>query len=255
MKELNNTVLAIVAHPDDAEILCAGTLALLKDRGWHIELATMTPGDCGTTSLSRQEISSIRKAEAAKAANLIDANYTCLECADVFVLYDRENILKTIDLIRKIRPKIVLTMSPSCYMVDHEMTSKLVQTACFSAGIVNIKTDNSAPFFYTPYLYYMDPMEGKDKFGQEIKPSFIVDISSKINIKEQMLACHASQREWLRAHHGMDEYIIAMKSFSALRGLQISTQYAEGFRQHLGHAFPNDNILGAELSNLLYVNT
>ena len=254
MTKINNTILAIVAHPDDAEILCAGTLALLKDRGWHIELATMTPGDCGTTTRSRSEISTIRKAEATKAAALLEANYTCLECDDVFVLYDRETILKTIALIRKTRPKIVLTMSPSCYMVDHEMTSKLVQTACFSAGIVNITTEQIEPFFYTPYLYYMDPLEGKDKFGQQIKPGFIIDISSKIQVKEQMLACHASQRDWLRDHHGMDEYIIAMKSFSAIRGSQIAAPYAEGFRQHIGHAFPQDNILEAALGDLLHVN-
>jgi N-acetylglucosamine malate deacetylase 1 len=43
----NKTVLCIGAHPDDAEFLCAGTLALLHERGWQIHIATVTPGDCG----------------------------------------------------------------------------------------------------------------------------------------------------------------------------------------------------------------
>ena len=253
MNDTNKTILVLVAHPDDAEILCAGTLAQLKEKGWQIEMATMTPGDCGTTTFSREEIGRIRKQEAADAASLLGANYNCLECDDVFVLYDRPSLLKTIALIRKTRPQIVMTMSPSCYMVDHEITSKLVQTACFSAGIVNIKTEGAEPYFYTPHLYYLDAMEGKDKFGQAIKPGMIVDISDKIGMKEEMLACHASQRTWLREHHGMDEYIIAMKAFSSHRGEQIGVAYGEGFRQHLGHAFPQDNILQAELGDLVHV--
>lgn len=251
MIEVNDTVLAIVAHPDDAELTCAGTLALLKDRGWKIEMATMTPGDCGTSSLSREEISSIRKKEAAAAASLLDASYHCLDCDDIFILYDKPTILKTTALIRKIRPKMVFTMSPSCYMVDHEITSRLVQTACFSSGIKNIETEGTDPFFFTPYLYYVDAMEGKDKFGAAIDPSMIVDISSVMDTKEEMLKQHDSQRSWLRAHHGMDEYVISMKSFSAGRGTMIPANYGEGFRQHLGHAFPQNNLLKETLGDIV----
>lgn len=243
-------VLAIVSHPDDAELLCAGTLALLKDRGWQVVMATMTPGDGGTATLSREEISAIRKAEAAKAAALLDAPYHCLECNDIFVMYDKTTLLKVIGLVREVRPRMVITMSPQCYMVDHEMTSKLVQTACFSAGVKNIET-NSAAFHYIPHLYYADAMEGKDRLGQPVKPSMVVDISDKIDLKEAMLVCHASQREWLRAHHGMDEYVNAMRTSGAARGRSVGIAYGEGFRQHLGHAFPQENLLAAELGDLV----
>ncbi|WP_149524296.1 PIG-L deacetylase family protein [Sphingobacterium hotanense] len=252
MTNTNKTVLAIVAHPDDAEISCAGTLALLKDKGWNVVMATMTPGDCGTTVHSRAEISKIRKQEAADAAAMLDADYHCLECNDVFVMYDRETIVKAIALIRKTKPSVVITMSPSCYMVDHEMTSKIIQTACFSAGIMNIETEGLEPYFYTPHLYYVDAMEGKDRFGKPVEPGLIVDISSKIQLKEDMLACHASQRNWLRDHHGMDEYIIAMKSFGEKRGKEINASYGEGYRQHLGHAYPQNNILKEELGDLVH---
>ena len=69
-----------------------------------------------------------------------------------------------------------------------------------------------------------------------------------MNIKEKMLAAHDSQRSWLMEHHGMDEYIISMKNFSANRGEKMGVKYAEGFRQHLGHAYPQDNILKKELN-------
>lgn len=254
MNEDNNkTVLAIVTHPDDAEFLCAGTLALLKEKGWHIEIATMTAGDCGSMEYSREEISNIRKREAAAAAELLNAKYHCLECDDIFLMYDRQTLLKTISLIRKVKPKLVLTMSPSCYMVDHEITSHLVQTACFAAGIVNIKIEDTAPYYYIPYLYYLDPMEGKDKFGKKVKAGTIVNISDTMEIKEKMLMCHESQRSWLMAHHGMDQYILSMKELSKKRGIEISTKFAEGFRQHLGHAFPQDNILKQELNEFAVV--
>lgn len=245
-------VLAVVAHPDDAEFLCAGTLALLKERGWTIEIATMTAGDCGTRELSPDKISNIRKAEAAKSAQLLDAGYHCLEFNDVFIMYDRPSLLKVIALVRRIRPTLVLTMSPTCYMVDHEMTSKLVQTATFAAGMANVKTKGAVPYFYVPHLYYMDPMEGKDKFGKIIEPGIVVDISSVINTKEEMLRCHDSQRQWLLDHHGMDQYLESMKQFSADRGTLIDVSFGEGFRQHLGHGYPQDDILLEELSEFIY---
>lgn len=240
-------VLAVVAHPDDAEFLCAGTLALLKQRGWQIELATMTAGECGTRELSPEEISEIRKGEAAEAAGLLDAGYHCLECPDVFIMYDRPTLLKAIELIRTVKPDLVFTMSPSCYMVDHEMTSKIVQTATFAAGMVNIETA-TPPFFRIPHLYYLDAMEGKDKFGREVEPGFVVDITPVIDLKEQMLRRHDSQRQWLLDHHGMDKYLETMKQMSANRGEMVDVAYGEGFRQHLGHAYPQDNILEVELT-------
>jgi hypothetical protein len=64
--------------------------------------------------------------------------------------------------------------------------------------------------------------------------------------KTEMLACHASQREWLRAHHGMDEYVEAMRRHSAWRGQQAGTAAAEAFIQHRGHSYPQNDLL-AEL--------
>ena len=64
----HKTVLAFFAHPDDAEILCAGTLIRLADAGWKIHIATATPGDCGTMDHSAHDIASIRTTEAKAAA-------------------------------------------------------------------------------------------------------------------------------------------------------------------------------------------
>ncbi len=244
------TVLSFGAHPDDAEFMCAGTLALLHKRGWQVHIATMTPGDCGTVEHSREQISKIRKAEAAEAAAVLDGTYHCLECGDAFIMYDRPTLLKAIELVRKVRPTIVLTLSPSDYMVDHETASKLAQTACFCCGVVNIQTPGAQPFEPVPYLYYADPIEGKDKFGAEVRPGLVVDITGVMEIKERMLCCHRSQRNWLLKHHGMDDYLLMMRAFAEKRGSLIGTVFAEGFRQHLGHAYPQDDLLEAELGKL-----
>jgi LmbE family N-acetylglucosaminyl deacetylase len=246
---MTKNVLGIFAHPDDAEIICAGTLPLLKKHGWSVHIATMAKGDKGTYDRSREEISLIRKAEAINAAESIGGTYHCLEFDDVYILYNRETINKTTALMRKIRPAIVFTASPSDYMIDHEITSLIVQTACFSCGIVNMEVQEES-YEPIPYLYYCDPLEGKDKFGKQIEPSTFVDITSEILIKEKMLSFHKSQQGWL-LNHQQSEYILSMKRFAEKRGAEINTRYAEGFRQHLGHGYPQNNILKEILGDLV----
>ncbi len=68
-----------------------------------------------------------------------------------------------------------------------------------------------------------------------------------------MLGCHESQRNWLLKHHKVDEYILAMKRFAEQRGSEINVKYAEGFRQHLGHGYPQDNVLADILGNLVVI--
>lgn len=251
-RQMNKKVLSLFAHPDDAEFSCAGTLALLNQSRWDIHIATMTSGDCGTTKLSSEEISRIRRQEAAGSAEILKGTFHCLECDDMFIMYDRPTLLKVIEILRKIKPAIVFTHSPADYLTDHENTSRLVWTGCFSAGMRNIEIAGTKPFETVPYLYYADPFEGKDKFGTEIKPSVLIDITTVIDIKEKMLCCHKSQRNWLLEHHGMDEYVESMKRFCRLRGRIINKDYAEGFRQHLGHGFGQDNILKRQLPGRVY---
>ncbi len=239
--------LSICSHPDDAEFVCTGTMALLKKAGWMIHIASMTAGDAGSATLSAAEISAIRRKEGANAAKVLDAQYHCLECEDVFIMYDKPTLLKVIELLRKVKPAIVFAPSPQDYFADHEITAQLVRTACFSCGIPNIKTDTK-PYDYVPYLYYADPTGLVDIFGTEIVPRIYVDVTSVIQIREQMLACHKSQRDWLLAHHGMDKYIEMMKEYAAKRGSQCGVKYAEGFRQHLGQGYRQDNILKAEIA-------
>ena len=84
-------------------------------------------------------------------------------------------------------------------------------------------------------------------------PQYYVDISTTFEVKQQMLACHDSQRAWLRAQHGVDEYLESQRRWSARRGSEISVPFAEAFRQHLGHPYPHDNILQQLLGDVVRI--
>ena len=236
--------LSFLAHPDDAEILCAGTLVRLADAGWEIHIATATPGDKGTTTLSAEEISTVRRGEARAAAKLVDATYHCLEGSDCNVVFDRESNRKAIDLFRQIAPTLVFTHPRFDYMLDHEQVHLLARSACFTYAIPNASKLPIVEGSRVPWLYYCDPVEGHDPYTGAVAPyTTHVDVTTQMARKVEMLACHASQREWLRAHHGMDEYIDAMKRHSAARGQLAGTDYAETFFQHRGHPFPQCDLL------------
>ena len=235
--------MSFLAHPDDAEILCAGTLIRLKAAGWEIHIATATPGDCGTMDRNRWDIASVRTREAAASAELLGATYHCIDERDAMVVYDRPAIRKTVDLFRRVAPSLVFTHAPRDYMMDHEEASKLARAASFIYGAPNITTVPRHPESHVPYLYYCDPVGLADPLGNPVTPTTIIDISPQIEPKSKMLACHASQREWLRAHHGMDEYLESMKRMGEARGKEIGVAYAEGFIQHRGHPYPHDDLL------------
>ena len=138
---------------------------------------------------------------------------------------------------------VVFTHAPRDYMLDHEQASMLARSATFLYGAPNISTHPRHPESAVPYFYYCDPVGGTDPLGNPVTPTTLIDITAQIETKARMLATHASQREWLRAHHGMDEYIDSMKRQCQSRGQELGTQYAEAFVQHRGHPYPHDDLL------------
>lgn len=248
---VNPTVLALMAHPDDAEILCAGTLIRLAEMGWQIHIATLTAGDCGTVDQTPWQISATRTAEAARAAAMIGGTYHCLGEPDIFVVYDKPTLRKVVELMRRVAPSLVFTHAPDDYMMDHEMTHKLARAASFGYAAPNASVVPLEPGSAVPHLYYCDPIEATDPItGRTIRPSVVVDTTKTMDRKRDMLACHASQRQWLRAHHGMDEYIDAMIRHSAARGRLIGSAYGEAFVQHRGHPYPQADLLAEMLGGV-----
>ena len=225
-----DVALSVLAHPDDAEFLCAGSLIrLIREHGWEVHIASMTPGDCGSAELPPEEISHIRRAEGTKAAELVGGRYHCLEERDLLIFYNERALERVTRLFRELRPRIVFTHSPADYMLDHEMTSTVVRAAAFAAPIPNFLADRwlGPVLEHIPHLYYCDPIEGKDALGRDVEPAFRIDVSGVIDTKAEMLAAHASQREWLLKHHGIDHYVASMRDWGARRGREAGVAFAE----------------------------
>ncbi|MGP0066744.1 MAG: PIG-L deacetylase family protein [Isosphaeraceae bacterium] len=239
-------ILALHAHPDDVEFQCAGTLILLREAGCHVTIATMTPGDCGSAEYDAEAIAAIRREEARASASMIGADYVCLEFRDLAIFNDDDSRRRMTEVLRRSRPDVILTAPPIDYIADHEMTSLLVRDACFAASCPNYATrqwEPASPLRKIPHLYFVDPLEGRDRDGRPVAVDLIIDVSRVFGTKKAMLACHASQRNWLLRQHGIDEYLEIQARWGASRGAEIGVAQAEAFRQYRGHPYPRDNIL------------
>lgn len=250
------TVLALMAHPDDIEITCAGTLLLLKAAGWDVHLATMTAGDLGSATLGPAAIARIRRKEAAASAALLGGGYTCLGFKDLTIQHAEPAKRIVAGVLREVRPDLLITHPPRDYMADHEETSRLAREAAFASTMPNWTTRPvpgrrrgaaaPRPCDHIPTLLYADPIDLVDWAGHRVPAQFLVDVSTVIDRKAEMLAAHATQREWLRQQHGEDEYLHWMRRLGATRAGEFGKRtvtHAEGFVQHLGHGFPKTDLL------------
>lgn len=217
-------VLAVGCHPDDLEINAFGTLARCALRGDDVVICGVTHGNAGSMTHSPEEISRIRIAEATKAARLIGAkDYINLGVNDLEVdSRDRELIDRMIDVIRMVKPDMIITQYHDDYQRDHNEVSDLVFNASFMATIPNYRTKQPCCSVIAP-LFYMEPSAGNAFIATDY-----VDITDVIEQKMEALACHASQIEWLRDHVGKD-VLATTRAGAMVRGRLCMVPYAEAF--------------------------
>jgi len=236
-------ILAVHAHPDDVETLCAGTLALLAEKGHAIIIATLTAGDCGAIDTGPEETATVRKREAEASAKQIGARYLCAGFGDLCLFNDDASRRRVVELIRNCSPELILTSAPVDYHPDHEAASMLVRDACFASTVPNYGAGTSKPLAQIPHLYFVDPIEGRDRDGERVVPEFGVDITQTFAVKERMFACHKSQAGWEAKQHAIDDFVGAMERWTKRRGRTFGVTYAEGFRQYRCHPYPRTPLL------------
>lgn len=248
-------VFAVHSHPDDIEFTIAGTLFQLRDRGCELHYMNIANGSCGTAEHSREEIIRIRRDEGIAAAEYLGATFHESLADDMEVFYDRETLRRLAAVMRQVAPDIVLTASPQDYMEDHMNACRLAVSAAFTMGIPNYPVNPpAAPVEKDVTLYHAMPHGLRDGLRNLITPDFYVDISSVVEEKARMLACHASQKEWLDRTQGFGSYIDTMRSLSREVGVMSGRfEYAEGWRRHSHLGFsrtetdPLQDLLGPEL--------
>ena len=226
--------LAIAAHPDDIEFMMAGTLCLLREAGWEIHYLNMSSGNLGSLTGSAAATARTRRTEARAAAALLGAVWHAPFCRDLELFYDRPTLRRLCATVREVAPTVILTHSPKDYMEDHVNTARLAVTAAFARGVPNYRsTPPRAPVSTDVTIYHASPHGLRDTLRRRVPPGAFVNTASVHEQKRAALACHASQRQWLDASQGMDNYIRTMDEFSRELGtMSRKFRHAEGWRRH-----------------------
>ncbi len=233
------TALAIAAHPDDIEFGMAGTLLLLRQRGWEIHCFNLSTGNCGSVKMNPARTRAVRRREAQAAARVLGARWHPPIADDLEILYTVPALRRVAAVVRAVRPAIVLTHSPQDYMEDHMNTCRLAVTAAFAHGMPNFRTTPArAPFAHDVAVYHAMPHGLRDGLRHAISPEMFVNTTAVHATQLAALACHKSQQGWLDASQGMNSYLAAMEETSRAVG-RISGKFthAEGWRRHLHLGF------------------
>jgi LmbE family N-acetylglucosaminyl deacetylase len=246
-------VLAAVAHPDDTEFQFAGSLLLLQRAGCEIHMINLGNGHGGTDSEPKEVIVARRRQEAMDAAALVPATMHPPLFDDLAIFYDDRSLKKVSAVVREVRPDMILTHHPTDYMEDHQNTCRLVVTAAFSRGMLNLETDPPRPGYSNPVrIYHALPHGSMNYRGEAVEPDFFVNIGSVLEKKRAMLAAHRSQKEWLDASQGMGSYTDSMVRMASDLGHRSGIfSHAEGMIRHnpLGLCPPDFDPLTALLKD------
>lgn len=173
-------LLAIGAHPDDVELTIGGTIAKMTAAGRSVVLLDLTRGEMGTRGSGE-----LRTAEAAAAAKALGvADRLCMDLPDGNVQADRPAQTRLIEIIRKLRPKLVMAHFRDDLHPDHAACGRLVESAMYPSGFARFPAEGTA---YRPheYLFFMS--------HYPFTPSFIVDVTDHWQTKLKAIHCYASQ--------------------------------------------------------------
>jgi LmbE family N-acetylglucosaminyl deacetylase len=235
------TAIAIAAHPDDIEMMMAGTLLLLKEAGYEIHYMNLAFGNCGSTKYSSEETKRIRLEEAKNAAQILGAHFHSPFCNDLEIFYEINTLRKVAGIIREVNPNIVLTHSPEDYMEDHVNTCSLAVTASFARGMPNFITiPEHAADNYDCTIYHALPHTLRDNFRRRIVAGAFANTTSVQPTKLEALKAHKSQQDWLDVSQKMNSYLQTMEDITLKIGEMSKVfKYAEGWRRHLHVGFCN----------------
>ncbi len=211
-------ILVFSPHPDDAEIGCAGTIVQETGRDRRVAVADLTEGECA--SLGNPETRS-REREAASALMGLCDRFS-LGLPDTHIGTAPEQRLALVELIRKIRPRIVLAPYGHDRHPDHEGAGRLVREAVFYAGVAKVGTAE----VYRPaaVYYYM--------IHTEFRPSFIVDISAVLEKKREILKAYVSQFSGGKTAISKPAFSRYLEARAYYYGAQIGVQCGEPFVSH-----------------------
>src|ERR1700678_1146324 len=215
-------VLAIAAHRDDVEQTCGGTLLRMTSRGLRTAILDLTRGEAGTRGTSED-----RAREAAEAARVLGVVWRqALDLPDGAIENTLENRMKIVPVLRQLRPRVVILPYWQARPPEHPGVAVLGHHAWFLWGLAKIDT-GSAPHRPFKIVYA--------SLYQDVRPSFIVDITPFIEQRHAALMAYKSQYANQSAGSALfvPEEEIRERTFAEARhyGLLAGVRYGEPFVQ------------------------
>jgi bacillithiol biosynthesis deacetylase BshB1 len=216
-------VLAIGAHPDDAEIGCAGFLLKAHAQGLKTGIVVLTQGEMGTFG-GRE----VRVSEARAAAEILKVDtFRILDMPDARLELTYENALQITEILKVLRPRMVLTPHSDDTHPDHRVTAELVERAAYLATRTGILPE------YDPLIPQPRHLTFSLCFQRTCRPDVVLDITDVYGIKQKALQAHGSQ---------YGPILFAVEIAARYYGMMIPAAYGEGF------LFRNPILLTDELS-------
>lgn len=215
-------VLAIAAHRDDVELTCGGTLLRALEFGRTTAIIDLTQGETGTRGSAE-----LRAEEASRAAEILGVSARInLGFPDAGIVNTPQTRAELAVAIRRFAPRVVIAPSPHGRHPDHRVTAELVRDACFIAGLRKIEP--SVPP-HRPHKIINCLTFREDN----LKPTFVVDISSVFERKLEAVRAYSSQFDG--ATQAGEVYPNGEPLFDIVRhqaahyGSLIRTRYGEPF--------------------------
>lgn len=219
-------LLAISAHPDDAELGCSGALMVALAKGKKAGIIDLTRGEMGT----RGSVA-IRDQEAAEATKIMGLTVReNLNFKDIYFTNDEKHQIEVVKIIRKYQPEVIITGAIRDRHPDHAKGSALVKQACFMSGLHKLDTelDGSSQEPWRPRALY--------HFIQSyyIEPDLVLDISEFWERKMQAVKAFKSQffdpdNSEPDTYISSPDFMKMVESRANEMGHSIGASYGEGF--------------------------
>jgi LmbE family N-acetylglucosaminyl deacetylase len=187
------TAMVIVAHPDDAEFMCGGSVAKWCAQGWTVYYVLATSGDKGThdASLNAQALAAIREQEQREACRILGVrDVIFLGFPDGFLTPDAGLRGEVVRLLRQYRPDVVVTWDgfrPGFNHSDHRAIGIATRDAVYPAVRDHLYYADHAAEGLEPHQVNEMLLAGADE------PDYHVDISDHVETKLEAVVCHSSQ--------------------------------------------------------------
>lgn len=223
------SALVIFAHPDDAEYMCGGTVALWASEGTEVHYCVITDGSAGSNEpgVVREEMAVVREAEQRAAAAVLGVkDLTFLGFRDGELEVNLETRRAVTRVVRRIRPEVIVAPDPSRLWSGNGYINHWDHKQAGTLALCAVMPDSpSRPQFAELLDEGLEPFEIPNLWLAAEQPDTYVDITKTIDTKIAALAEHQSQHAeasapWVRerarqlGERGGIEYAEAFKTFA-----------------------------------------